>query len=221
MLLDWGNVLERPDRAPTPEAMAAVTDCARRLGLTFSQVTSQDQADFSSLGRDDWSFAWAARVADAARAFTAALGVLRKARAEFARRAGLGDEDGLLATEAMATLARVLPLCASGDLGFALGTDGKTGIEAIAFAARTLADYVVAAKALPADVTEAALTSAPIAAWMQVRTEAAARTWLFRRPAQNRLAELANVAVRLMVVTKDHDEREHHADDHGVAEIGQ
>lgn len=185
--LDWGNALERPDRAPTPEAMAAVTDCARRLGLTFSQVTQQDQADFSKVGKDDWSFAWATRIADAARAFTTSLGAVRKARAEFARRAGLDDDDAMLATEAMAALAHVVPHCATADIGFALGADGKAALEAVALAAQTLADHAVAAKALPASVTEAALTSAPIAAWMQARTEAAARLWLFRRPAQSRL----------------------------------
>ncbi len=187
VMLDWGNALERPDRAPTPEAMAAVTDCAQRLGLTFGQVTPQDQADFAKVGQDDWSFAWAARVADAARAFTASLGALRQARAEFARRAALDDDDALLATEAMAALARLLPRCATSDIGFALGADGKAGLEAMVFSARTLADYAVAAKSLPAPVTEAALTSAPIAAWMQARTEAAGRMWLFRRGAQNRL----------------------------------
>ncbi|MGE0225316.1 MAG: DUF3320 domain-containing protein [Acetobacteraceae bacterium] len=187
VMLNWGNALERPDRAPTPEAMAAVTECARRLGLTFSQVTPRDQSDFSKVGQDNWSFAWAARVANVARAFTASLGALREARAEFVRRAGLDDDDALIATEAMAALAGVLPRCATGDIGFALGADGKAALEAVALAARTLADYAVAARALPAAVTEAALISAPITAWMQARTEAAARMWLFRRRMQNRL----------------------------------
>ena len=185
--LDWGNGLERLDRARTPEAMAAATDCARRLGLTFSQLTPQDQTDFAKVGHDDWSFAWTARVATAARAFTASLGALRQARAEFARRAGLDDDDALPATEAMAALASVLPRCASGDIGFALFADGKAGLEGMALAAQKLADHAIAAKMLPAAVTEAVLTSAPIAVWMQARTEAVARMWLFRGRAQNRL----------------------------------
>lgn len=185
--LDWGDALERADRAPTPEAMAAAADCARRLGLIFSQVTPQDQSDFAGVGQQDWSFAWAARVANAARAFTASLDALRKDRAEFARRAGIEESEALPATEAMAALARVLPRCVSDDVRFALGADGKAGLEALALAARTLAEYAVAAQALPAIVTEAALISAPVAAWMQARTEAAGRMWLFRGRALKRL----------------------------------
>lgn len=185
--LDWGDRLDRPDRVSTPEAMAATSDCARRLGLAFSQVTPQDQIDFAWVGQGDWSFAWASRVVDAARAFTDALRALRQARAEFARRAGLDDDETLAGTEALAALARVLPHCAVGNVGFALGADGKEKLEAMALAVQTLADHAVAAKALPAPVAEAALESAPIAGWMQARTEAAARMWLFRGRAQNRL----------------------------------
>ncbi len=187
VMLDWGNALERSDRAPTPEAMASVGDCARRLGLAFSQLVPQDQVDFAKIGQDDWSFAWAARVADTARGFTSSLGALRQARAEFARRTGLDDDDAPLATEAMVMLARVLPRCATSDIGFALGADGKAALEAMALAGQTLADYAAAVKVLPAAVTEVALTSAPVAAWMQIRTAAAARMWLFRGRMQNRL----------------------------------
>jgi hypothetical protein len=93
----------------------------------------------------------------------------------------------LSATEAMAALARVLPRCASGDIGFALGIDGKERLEAMLLAAQALADYATAAKALPAAVAGAALASAPIAAWIQARTDAAARMWPFRGRAQNHL----------------------------------
>jgi very-short-patch-repair endonuclease len=185
--LDWGLELERPDRVPTPEAMAAATDCARRIGLAFSQVTPQDQLDFGKVGQDDWSFAWASRVAASARAFTLSLGDLRQARAEFVRRSGLDDDDTGPGTEALAVLAEQLPRCTAGDVGFALGADGKAGLEAIALAAQSLADHGVALRALPAPVAEAALASAPIAVWMQARTDAAARTWLFRGRAQSRL----------------------------------
>ena len=185
VILDWGDELERPDRAPTPEAMVAAIDCAGRLGLAFSQVTAEDHASFAPVGQEDWSFAWASRVAKAAGAFTVSLGALRQARADFARRAGLDDDDGLAATEAMEALAQVLPRCASDDVGFALGADGKDTLEAMAAAALSLASYATAAKALPAAVNQAALATAPTAAWMQTRTEAAARMWLFRGRAQN------------------------------------
>ena len=53
--------------------MAAAIDCARQLGLAYSQVTAEDRAAFSSVGQEDWSYAWTARVASAARAFTVSL----------------------------------------------------------------------------------------------------------------------------------------------------
>jgi hypothetical protein len=59
--------------------MAATTDCARRLGLAFSQVTAEDRGAFGSVGQEAWSYAWAARVAAAARAFGDALGAMRHA----------------------------------------------------------------------------------------------------------------------------------------------
>ena len=185
--LDWGNELERPDRAPTPQAMAAAIDCARRLGLAFSQVTAADRAAFAPVGHEDWSFAWATRVASAARAFNRSLGAMRQARANFARQAGLDDQDGLAATEGLGALAQVLPRCASGDVGFALGADGKDTLEAMAAAAVSLASYATAVKGLPAAVNRTALASAPTAAWMQARKEAAARMWPFRGRAQKNL----------------------------------
>jgi very-short-patch-repair endonuclease len=185
--LDWGDRLERPDRVPTADAMAVTIDCAGRLGLAFSQVSTEDYAAFAPVGWEDWSYAWAARVADAARAFSGSISALRKARADFARCAGLDDDDGLAATEALGALAQVLPRCASTDLGFALGADGKGALEAVAIAVESLAAYAAAAKALPSPVTEAALTSAPLAAWIQAQTEASARMWLFRGRARSRL----------------------------------
>jgi very-short-patch-repair endonuclease len=185
--LNWGNDLERPGRAPTPEALAAATDCARRLGLAFTQVTEEDRTDFAGVGQEDWSFAWAARVADVARAFTVSLGTLRQSRAGFARHVGLGDDDGLRYTEAMGALAEGLPRCASYDVGIALGAEGKGALEAMAAAALSLASYTTAAMALPFAVTASVLASAPIATWMKSRTEAVGRTWPFRGRAQNRL----------------------------------
>jgi very-short-patch-repair endonuclease len=185
--LDWGNELERPDRAPTPEALAAATDCARRLGLAFTQVTEEDRTAFARVGQDDWSYAWAARVADVARAFTVSLGTLRQARAGFAHHVGLEDDDDLRNTEALGALAKVLPRCALYDVGFALGAEGKRTLEATAAAALSLASYTTASMALPFVVTCQALASAPTSAWMHARTEAAACMWPFRRRAKNRL----------------------------------
>jgi len=185
--LDWGSDLARPDRAPSVQAFDTLMECARRLGLAVSQVTPDDREAFAAVQHHDWSYAWATRVAETARDFTTALGAMRRARAEFAARAGLEDDERLAFTEALAEVAKVIPRCASVDVGFALGADGKSAVEATVGAVRALADHGAATKALPAPAATAALATAPVAAWMQARTVATARNWLFRGRALNRL----------------------------------
>jgi very-short-patch-repair endonuclease len=185
--LDWGQDLARPDRVATPQALDALSDCARRLGLAFSQITDEDRAAFAAVGRDDWSYAWTTRATDAARAFTDRLAAMRRTRADFAARAGLDDSDALPTTAALGALARLVPDCAATDVGFALGADGKAALEAARAAIRALTAHRAARQGLPAPTTDAALVSAPLAAWRQARTAAQARRWPFRNGALNKL----------------------------------
>ncbi len=187
LTLDWGADLARPDRVASPEAFGRLIDCATRLGLAFTPITVADRTGFAAIGHDAWSYAWVAATTEVARHFTTALTAMQQARAGFAARAGLDDADDFECSRALAALARVLPRCASVDIGFALGADGKAGLEAVSAAMLALTDYQPAATALPAAVSDAALTAAPVAAWQQQRAAAEARSWLFRGRALTRL----------------------------------
>ncbi|OJY64453.1 MAG: hypothetical protein BGP12_15215 [Rhodospirillales bacterium 70-18] len=185
--LDWGQQLERPDRAPTPEAFDGLMKCATSLGQAFTPVTAEDRTDFAVVGRQDWSYAWAASAAEAAQDFAAALAGLRAARTAFVTQAGLADADDVDDSRALASLAEILPRCAAVDVGFALEPDGKAALEAVQAATVALAAYGPAARALPATVSEAVLSDAPVAAWSEQRAAARARGWLFRGRALGRL----------------------------------
>ncbi|MFB1487061.1 MULTISPECIES: DUF3320 domain-containing protein [unclassified Thiocapsa] len=185
--LDWGTDLRRPDRAPTPEALAAQIERARRLGQAFSRITPADRTAFSWIGREDWSFAWQEGAIERARATLRALNRLREARGLFAARTGLAAGDTLAECAALVELAALLPRCVQVDVGYALAPDGKATLEALDEALRSLADHREEMAGLPAPTRDTAIETAPAEEWRIAREAAAQRFWPMRVLARRRL----------------------------------
>ena len=185
--LDWGADLRRPDRAPTPEALAAQIERARRLGQAFSRITPEDHTAFSRIGREDWSFGWQEGVVELARATLRALSRMREARGLFVTRSGLPAGDTLAESTALVAVAALLPRCAAVDVGYALAPDGKAALEALNEAMRALADHREAMESLPAPTRDAVIETAPAEEWRIAREAAAQRLWPMRVIARRRL----------------------------------
>lgn len=185
--LDWGADLARPDRAPSADAFAKLRDCARRLGMAFSEITDEDRAAFGLVGHQDWSYGWAEKTAESARALLESLTALRRTRADFAQRTGLADHDAIAFTAALGRLARLLPRCASVDIGWALTAEGRERLAAAESALEALRVFQQARASLPTETSTDALMAAPIAAWSDAHSAALSRSWLFRGAALKRL----------------------------------
>jgi len=191
--LDWGSELARADRAPTSQALEALENCARHLGLSFQQVTAEDRAAFAAVNQNAWSYAWAARAEEAARTFVTSLHALWRAQADLMDCLGLDDRRSLESSARLGLLAQVLPRCATHDLAFALEPDGEEKLVAVDVARRALLDYLAARQALPAPVSHPKIMAAPIDAWRQAQTAALTRSWLFRGRDLDRLRRKVEV----------------------------
>jgi very-short-patch-repair endonuclease len=186
--LDWERDPAGCGRAPTPEALAALEDLARRLGQEFSRLQPEDLAAFAGIAHTEWSYAWVGEIVAAARELGVAIDQLSRCRRIFAECLALpdaGSDPGESA--AIAGIAALVPECAALDLRFALQADGRQAMDALETLLRRLDEYRAERQRLTADYPDERIGSAPLQTWLARRAAAEAKIWPMRALARGRL----------------------------------
>lgn len=198
LVLDWDRDPLGLGHAPTPEALEALEDIARRLGQWFGQLQPEDLAVFEGIEHTDWSNLWAEEIAAAARSLAAAIDALVRSRQDFAERLAIADAGSdPEESAAIAALAALVPDCARLNLRFALEADGKETIAALHELAKTLHIYRGIRKDLAPEYPDARFAEAQVEEWIAHREAAAQKIWPFRAMALKKLRKAIRTGLGL------------------------
>ena len=176
--LEWGDDLDRDDRAKTIEGLVALEALSKDLGQQFGELSADDFSAFAEIGQEAWSFAWQAKVASCSKALTQSVDDVRSKANSLCEHLGLSlrvdDAEGL---ESLAKLAASMADAARFDLGFSLAADGTETFEALEALSRLTLRYRELLPKLSAAYPEQPISSAPIEDWEAAWSAAQGTVW--------------------------------------------
>jgi len=186
--LDWERDAGGAGFAPTPEALAALEDLAKRLGQQFSALQPEDFTAFGGVSQTEWSYAWAGELVQAAKRLSTAIDDVDRRAQAFASGIGLadaGDHPDELA--GLAGLAEVTGECARFDLGFALDANARQTQAILEQLLAEAAIYRTTRQTLGWDYPDAWIAAAPVQSWQRACADSRAKLWPLRLLARRRL----------------------------------
>ena len=179
--LDWGQDLQRDDRAKSSEGLEALLRLAHDLGRQFKELEKADLEYFEEIDHEEWSFAWQDQVLSEAKAVVVAAEDIEQVTAVFLDRMGIelsARTKGAFA--ALEDLVDQLSAAHAQDLGFGLSPDAPTTFEALEDALKELESYRQAREELSQPFSDAAIRSAPVSEWTEQWNLASDRIWPLR-----------------------------------------
>ncbi|GAB5388133.1 MAG: DUF3320 domain-containing protein [Alphaproteobacteria bacterium] len=171
--LDWEGAGLAADPITSPEAREELQDLAHRLGLAALSVTEEDRNVFDGMQQTDWSHGWRQALTDQVQQSLQASQDLRKAATALCDAIGLSlPITSLKQADALAELARTLPLAVSHDLSFALEARDLPGLtKQLGGLHKQITNYQQIAEKLTLAADHEALSRAPgqglLARWQQ------------------------------------------------------
>ena len=188
LALDWPQQFGPAGRAASAQAFEALLACAKKLGLRFGQLNSEDLESLKEVNQSEWSFGWQFNIVGSARKVAAVAEALLSARANLIAWLGLDD---VLATvdEAcvLEELTKSFPHCERLDLRFVLTAQGRDTLERLTKLESLLKDYQQLRKGLSINIPDEKVVGQPIAQWLKEKRQAEGRSWPLRGMALKKL----------------------------------
>ena len=174
--LDWVGGLEA-DRARDKAGLEHLTQTARQLGQSFSEIDDNDRSTFADIRQADWSNAWQNRFVESSRQLVQAIDRLLEASSAFAAEAGLtAPEANYSRIAGLGNIASCMDFSATHNLDFGLGPEGATTLAEFEAALIALNEYKAKKALLSCQYPDDRITDAPIELW-QVRWAKASSSW--------------------------------------------
>lgn len=209
LALDWPQQFGPEGRAATPEAFEALLACARKLGLRFSQLNSEDLESLKEVNQSEWSFGWQSNIVGSARKVAAGAEALLAARAGLITRLGI-DEAPATVDEAcmLEELTKCFPHCERLDLRFVLTVQGRDILELLTQLAALLKNYQQLRDSLTIKIPDEKVAGQPITQWLEEKRQAEGRSWPLRGMALKKLRSSILAGYGISAVTNVDPEAE-------------